>query len=282
MARVRDDAGPGRLAGVVEALVFLVFVAGGAAFIVWSKLTGLRPLAVTGVPIALMVVYALAQLTIRSVRLRDDQTGDNLYYMGFLFTLTSLASSLWQFEANGAAEDIVRNFGIAIASTVAGIALRIFVNQLMRDPVTVERVARTDLADAARRVKRELDAAVIEMNQFRRATEQAALESWTGVRDQVQVSSEAIVDEVRRAAAAGEPAASSLPLLVESLAQTLTMHGESLNGLTAALAEAEAARAEERTAVAALAAKLDAVLDRIDGRAVPISAERPPAGEVLS
>ena len=32
-----------------------------------------------------------AQLSLRRFfRLRDDQSGDNLYYMGFLFTLTRL------------------------------------------------------------------------------------------------------------------------------------------------------------------------------------------------
>ena len=69
-----------------------------------------------------MVGYAVL-LGARLFRLRDDQSGDNLYYMGFLFTLTSLAVSLYQFSAAGSAEQIVQNFGIAIASTIAGITL---------------------------------------------------------------------------------------------------------------------------------------------------------------
>jgi hypothetical protein len=47
-------------------------------------------------------------LVLRAFRLRDDQSSDNRYYMGFLFTLTSLAVSLCQFSAAGSAEQIAR------------------------------------------------------------------------------------------------------------------------------------------------------------------------------
>ena len=93
--------------------------------------------------------------------------------MGFLFTLTSLAVSLYQFSAAGSAEQIVQNFGIAIASTIAGIALRIFFNQMRRDPVEVEATARLELAEASRRVKRELESTILEFGYFRRMTQQS-------------------------------------------------------------------------------------------------------------
>ena len=89
-----------------------------------------------------MLCYAAALLLARSLRLRDDQSGDNLYYMGFLFTLTSLGAALMHFSAARAAEEIVRNFGIAITSTIVGIALRVLFNQMRRDPLEVERIAR--------------------------------------------------------------------------------------------------------------------------------------------
>src|ERR1700675_1875280 len=108
-----------------------------------------------------MIGYAVL-LGARVFRLRDDQSGDNLYYMGFLFTLTSLAVSLYQFSSDGSAEQIVQNFGIAIGSTIAGITLRIFFNQMRRDPVEVEHTARLELANASRRLRRELDSTVIE------------------------------------------------------------------------------------------------------------------------
>jgi methyl-accepting chemotaxis protein len=159
--------------GLLGGGIFFVTVIVGCAFIVLSKTRDLSPVVVTSVPVLIMIGYAVLMATARLLRLRDDQAGDNLYYMGFLFTLTSLAVSLYQFSSTGSAEQIVRNFGIAIASTIAGIALRILFHQMRRDPVEVEATARLELADASRRVKRELDSTVIEFGYFRRMTQQS-------------------------------------------------------------------------------------------------------------
>src|SRR3984893_4564021 len=116
----------------------MAFVLAGSGYILLAKLRGIGPLYVTCVPVATMIAYALLISLARGLRLRDDQTGDNLYYMGFLFTLTSLGVSLYQFFATHAAEEIVQNFGIAIGSTIAGIGLRVVFNLMRRDPVEVE------------------------------------------------------------------------------------------------------------------------------------------------
>ena len=161
-----------------SAAVFLAFVAAGCAYIILAKLSGAGQVYVTFVPVAIMVGYAVLVSLARGLRLRDDQSGDNLYYMGFLFTLTSLGVSLYQFNAARASEEIVQNFGIAIASTIAGIGLRIVFNQMRRDPVEIERVMRLELAEAARRVRRELDASVVEFGYFRRTAQQSAADSF--------------------------------------------------------------------------------------------------------
>jgi hypothetical protein len=235
-------AGAGRAGGASnlgEALVFLGFVCLGAGFIVFAKLSGLPAMLVTGVPVLVMLVYAAGILLVRSLAVAEDQGGDNLYYMGFLFTLTSLAVSLWQFDADGAAEEIVRNFGVAVASTIAGIALRIFMTQLARDPAATERQARGDLADAARRVRRELDAVVLDLAHFRRGTQQAAAESWTSVREEVAETARSIGEEMRAAA---------LPM-----AEAARTSAEDLAGLT--------------QRVDALAAALDRLAGRLDAAA---------------
>lgn len=166
-------AAPGLLSGTL----FFGVVLTGCAYIVFSKLYGVAAAYVTLVPVAVMIAYALVLGFARLFRLRDDQSGDNLYYMGFLFTLTSLGVSLYQYSSLGSAEEIVQNFGIAIASTIAGIALRIFFNQMRRDPVEVEHFARLELAEASRKVKRELDSTVLEFAYFRRATQQSITDS---------------------------------------------------------------------------------------------------------
>jgi len=163
--------------GLLGGLLFFAVVMIGCGYIVLSKLREFPAFFVTAVPVVIMLFYALLLGVARLFRLRDDQSGDNLYYMGFLFTLTSLAVSLYQFSANGSSEQIVQNFGIAIASTIAGIALRILFNQMRRDPVEVEASARLELADASRRVRRELDSSVLEFGYFRRMSQQSMVDA---------------------------------------------------------------------------------------------------------
>ena len=159
--------------GLLGGLLFFAFVLVGCSYIALAKLSEVNPFFVTAVPILVMIAYASLLGLARLFRLRDDQSGDNLYYMGFLFTLSSLAVSLYQFNAEGSAEQIVRNFGIAIASTIAGIALRIFFNQMRQDPIEVEATARLELAEAARRVRRELESTTLDFAHFRRMSQQS-------------------------------------------------------------------------------------------------------------
>ena len=128
-AEIAKRIPPGLLCG----LLFFIVVFLGCTYIVFSKIEGFSPFFLTSIPVLIMIGYAISLGAARLLRLRDDQSGDNLYYMGFLFTLTSLAMSLYQFSTAGSSEQIVQNFGIAIASTIAGITLRIFFNQMRRD-----------------------------------------------------------------------------------------------------------------------------------------------------
>jgi hypothetical protein len=191
--------------GLIGGLLFFAVVVVGSGYIIFSKLDDFGALAVTAVPVLIMIGYALL-LGTRLFRLRDDQSGDNLYYMGFLFTLTSLAVSLYQFSAAGSAEQIVQNFGIAIASTIAGITLRIFFNQMRRDPVEVEATARLELAEASRRVKRELEGAILEFGYFRRTTQQSLTDALDEVKESLAAAREQFAaDMARLAVTANKP-----------------------------------------------------------------------------
>jgi hypothetical protein len=185
--------------GLIGGLLFFAVVVAGSGYIIFSKLDDFGALAVTAVPVLIMIGYALL-LGTRLFRLRDDQSGDNLYYMGFLFTLTSLAVSLYQFSAAGSAEQIVQNFGIAIASTIAGITLRIFFNQMRRDPVEVEATARLELAEASRRVKRELEGTILEFGYFRRTTQQSLSDALDEVKESLAAAREQFAGDMARLA----------------------------------------------------------------------------------
>jgi uncharacterized protein YoxC len=182
--------------GLLNGLLYFAVVLFGCGYIVFSKLQGFSALLVTTIPIVIMLAYALMLAFARLFRLRDDQSGDNLYYLGFLFTLTSLAVSLYQFSATGSAEQIVQNFGVAIASTISGIALRIFFNQMRRDPIEVEHAMRLELAEASRRVKRELEGTVVEFSYFRRATQQSISDALDEVNDLLRQAKDRLTQQL--------------------------------------------------------------------------------------
>jgi archaellum component FlaC len=61
---------------------------------------------------------------------------------------------------------ILSNFGVALASTIAGIFLRVILHQIRVDPADVESMTRIELAEAAKRVKGTLDSVTVDMSRF--------------------------------------------------------------------------------------------------------------------
>lgn len=154
------------------AIAFMIVAVIGVVFIVFSKITHLDRILVSIIPVFLMGAYAFAMLFFANLRLRDDQAGDNVYYLGFLYTLTSIGVSLYQFTGAASADEIVSNFGIAISSTIAGLTLRIAINQMRSDPAQVERIARHELSAASRRLRQELETITSELGLLSRTTQQ--------------------------------------------------------------------------------------------------------------
>ncbi|MER8823212.1 hypothetical protein NKH70_26090 [Mesorhizobium sp. M0991] len=173
-------------------VVFATLTLGGCVFIAIAKLSGVDPIMAASAPVCLMLIYLAASVFTGKLRLHDEQTGDNLYYMGFLFTLTSLGVSLFQFGSEGSTDTIVRNFGIAVTSTITGIALRIFYNQMRRDPADIERTARHELADMTRRVRAEMESVTREFADFRRVSNQMLEEGFAEIAVQAERNGEHI------------------------------------------------------------------------------------------
>ena len=107
-------------------------------------------------PVVIMLLYTAFLIYSRRGQLREDQSGDNLYYLGFLYTLTSLSFALYQFGGEGGTKEIIGSFGIALATTIVGLTLRVVFNQMRHDPVETEIEARLELANAATRLRTDL------------------------------------------------------------------------------------------------------------------------------
>jgi hypothetical protein len=188
--------------------------------------------------VLIMIAYAVVLGAVPLFHLRDDQSGDNLYYMGFLFTLTSLAVSLYQFSAAGSAEQIVQNFGIAIASTIAGIALRILFNQMRRDPIEVEATARLELAEASRRVKRELESMILEFNYFRRMTQQSVTDALDEMKEGIGAAGKPLEDASRKSGETLDTLNERMVHTLQAVSEQLVEEGELLSRSAVHIVEA--------------------------------------------
>lgn len=146
--------------------LFLAFFVGGGFLILLMKSLTASALFAVVLPVVLMGSYALLLVDWPELRPRYDFAGDNFYYLGFLYTLISLAISLYQFNTEGATSSIITNFGLALTSTILGLAGRILLNQ-PQDGDEAEARAREDLARANRRLRAEMEYSIDEFQQFR-------------------------------------------------------------------------------------------------------------------
>ena len=129
------------------------------------------------IPCILLAVYACMVWLIRKFKLTSEQAGDNCYYLGFIFTLVSLAFALYDFVVGGDRILIVQDFGIALSTTIVGLLLRVLFSQSRLDPEHVEFAAREALAKSARELRNELHRVVIDFNSFRRYYQQSLNDS---------------------------------------------------------------------------------------------------------
>ena len=94
-----------------------------------------------------------------------DNIGDNCYYLGFLFTLISLAIGLYSFDPNEFQSilKITNNFALAIISTLIGLFLRVLFNQIKNESLdesgelekVIEKTS-TDISTEGKKVSEQL------------------------------------------------------------------------------------------------------------------------------
>jgi hypothetical protein len=171
---------PGKQA--IHALFFFSFVIFGFAVLSIAKIGSLTPILLVAMSAALMSAYAFCIAFVPATKLRLDVAGDNMYYLGFLYTLSSLAVAITISEA----EQILANFGVAISSTIFGIAARVAFNQMRIDPHDIEAASRVELSEATRRVTDELNETITQLTQFRTLTLQVLAEGYEDVQKNVE------------------------------------------------------------------------------------------------
>ena len=159
------------------ASTFAIFALTGMAAVATSKYFGFPTWSVVCLPIVVIGGYWLVAWNLPRLELRRDQIGDNLYYLGFLLTLSSLSVTLLEYTADSDEDYIVSNFGLALMATVVGIFGRTIASQMRKDVVGVERAMQANLAEMAVKLRGQMAASVETFASFQRQMAQVTNES---------------------------------------------------------------------------------------------------------
>ena len=190
-----SDTSPLRTESNQRWLFGTFFVAGSASILILKTFVNI-PLIATAIPCALLLAYASMLWDSKSGRLRFDSAGDNLYYLGFLYTLTSLAHALQSFASaaagqEGAADLIVTNFGIAISTTILGMALRVLLGR-PDDAAATEQSTRLTLVQTSLRLRAEMDYALDDVRHFRESASATLQDGLDEARDTIVARTRAL------------------------------------------------------------------------------------------
>jgi len=157
--------------------LFAGVAAVGFATIIALKVKQFSPESVSVFAVALMLIYGSIAYRMPLVRLRLDRLGDNIYYLGFIYTLASLSAALVELRSGIDSSAILGAFGIALVTTIVGIAGRVIFVQMRSEIDDVEEIIRRDILEAGTQLRGQLSAALNDFDVFRTGVQQAAKES---------------------------------------------------------------------------------------------------------
>lgn len=166
--RIHDVANRESWDKIVLGIAFLAGVGGGIAL----KLLAFHPFTAAAFSASVLILYAALAYATTALRLEPEVIGDNAYYLGFLFTLTSLSVTLYFVVEAGAERraelipEVISGFGVALVSTIVGVFIRVLMMQFRLDLVAREHETRMELDDVARRLRVDLAQSVERVKAF--------------------------------------------------------------------------------------------------------------------
>lgn len=114
-------------------------------------------------PLAIMAAYVVLGLFKRDPdEVSDEKFADSCYYLGFIFTITSIIVALFDIDKlgeTGKLAEIAVRFGAAMVSTVAGLVVRVYLVNFRKDLADISRTMEEDLLEAGRTFRTHLNLA---------------------------------------------------------------------------------------------------------------------------
>lgn len=145
---------------------WLIVLAAGCLIILFGNLLGIGPWWLASAVAACMVVYGIfVARQVDDADVPGDTKGESIYYLGLLFTFAALVAALITFDWGAPGGDAsgttgaIRNFGIALLTTIVGLAGRVWFTMSQESPGDIEDTARSRLEETVTRMKESLDRA---------------------------------------------------------------------------------------------------------------------------
>ena len=116
---------------------------GGCFLIVIGNFFDWWPWLIAVLAVAIMGLFVIS---VRETEVGSEAKGDSIYYLGLLFTFGALVAALIAFDWESGATStagVIRNFGIALLTTIAGLAWRVWYAMSGDAPGDLEDAART-------------------------------------------------------------------------------------------------------------------------------------------
>ena len=141
---------------------WLIVLGIGFVIIIIGNLLGLGP---WWLAIAVSVAMGGFAYSVRDVDVSGDAKGDSIYYLGLLFTFVALVAALIAFDweisdaAGSSTSGAIRNFGIALLTTIVGLAGRVWFSMSQESPGDIAHTAKSALEEAVSAMKGSLDRA---------------------------------------------------------------------------------------------------------------------------
>ncbi len=149
------------------------------------------------VPLGFMMAYIVLGLKRRDRDVSDEKFADTCYYLGFIFTITSIIFSLFDLPNIGTKlQEIAVRFGAAMVSTVAGLVVRVYLVSFRKDGADAIKDAEEAVVDASQRFREHLVIANERLRDFHSAVDTAAKETVERVQAQVEQMSKSHADKL--------------------------------------------------------------------------------------
>lgn len=157
--------------------LFGLMALAGFVLILGLKTYGVNAHIVTGLAILGMVGYGFVAYRMPAIQLRLDRLGDNFYYLGFIYTLASMSAAILQISGGEGVDALIGSFGIALFTTIVGVAGRVLFVQMRSELDEIESAVRRDLLATSNELRSQLALSLRDFETFHIGVKQATEES---------------------------------------------------------------------------------------------------------